>query len=192
MRCKTCGYRLWNLTERRCPECGAAFLPSQFEFAPYSVQFRCPHCRQAYFGTDAKGHLVPAEFDCVSCGRRLRMDQMLVLPAEGVPEEQTRAPKVRWLERRERGPIKSWAATVGMAMVSPMRMMRILPADSPGGEAWWFAGFTTFLILAAAFTPFAVLFGIMTLVTRSPGPGIGGGCALGGVTIGVLLATLLD
>jgi hypothetical protein len=78
-----------------------------------------------------------------------------------------------------------------MAMVSPMRMMRILPATSPAGEGWWFAGFTTFLILTAAFTPFAVLFGIMVLATGSTGLGLGGCCAMGGIAVGALLATLL-
>ena len=72
MRCKQCDYRLWNLTARRCPECGTPFLPSEFEFVPNSVQFCCPHCGQAYYGTDAKGHLVPPAFTCGRCGAAIK------------------------------------------------------------------------------------------------------------------------
>ncbi len=73
MRCKTCGYRLWNLTEQRCPECATPFRPSEFEFVPNSVQFCCPHCGQAYYGTGPQGHLEPASFVCAKCGNAIQM-----------------------------------------------------------------------------------------------------------------------
>ena len=88
MRCEHCGYRLWLLLSRRCPECGTEFKPSDFEFVPHAVQFCCPHCNQAYYGTSSQGHLRPIEFDCVSCGRHIHMDEMVMMPTDGVDEEQ--------------------------------------------------------------------------------------------------------
>ena len=69
MHCKNCDYPLWNIPTRQSPECGTPFVPGEFEFVRNSVQFCCPHCEQVYYCTDAKGHLFPVEFDCVSCGR---------------------------------------------------------------------------------------------------------------------------
>ena len=80
MQCKSCEYPLWNLKARQCPECGTPFTPSEFEFVINSVRYCCPHCNQAYYGTSEKGHLVPSEFDCVTCGRHLTMDEMVLLP----------------------------------------------------------------------------------------------------------------
>ena len=69
MRCKTCDYQLWNLRSRQCPECGTAFRVSDYDFVPNSVQFCCPHCNQIYYGTSARGQLVPPAFTCVSCNK---------------------------------------------------------------------------------------------------------------------------
>ena len=80
MRCKSCDYPLWNLLARACPECGAAFKPSEFDFNLNAVRFCCPHCSQSYYGTDARGHLVPPAFACVSCGNAITMDDCLLLP----------------------------------------------------------------------------------------------------------------
>ena len=33
MFCKSCNYPLWNINTRQCPECGAPFKPSDFQFA---------------------------------------------------------------------------------------------------------------------------------------------------------------
>jgi len=139
MRCEHCGYRLWHLPSRRCPECGTEFRPSDFEFVPHAVQFCCPHCNQAYYGTSAQGHLQPVEFDCVSCGRHIHMDEMVLLPTEGVDEEQTKVYQMPWLERKEKGLVRAWLATIGMALVSPVRLIKTVPLDSSVGSAWWFA-----------------------------------------------------
>jgi predicted RNA-binding Zn-ribbon protein involved in translation (DUF1610 family) len=101
MRCKICDYPLWNLTTRTCPECGSKFAPDEFEFVPNSVQYCCPHCAQAYFGTSEKGHLVPREFNCVKCGQRVQMNEMVLRPAAGVKEEQTKPNPMPWLERKK-------------------------------------------------------------------------------------------
>lgn len=139
MRCKQCGYRLWNLPSRTCPECGTGFLPSEFEFTVNSIQFCCPHCNSGYYGTSDKGHLVPIEFDCTRCRRRVHMDEMILLPTAGVEEKRTQLDRVPWLERGERGFFRAWFATIGMALVQPGRLMRALPDTRATRAAWWFA-----------------------------------------------------
>jgi predicted Zn finger-like uncharacterized protein len=139
MRCKICDYQLWNLPSRRCPECGTPFRVSDYEFVPNSVQFRCPHCGQAYYGTGPKGHLVPEAFTCVKCGSPLNMNDMVLLPAEGLEDEQTEVYRMPWLDRRRNGWWRSWWATVKMSLTSPARVMRGLPPDSSVRSAVWFA-----------------------------------------------------
>ncbi|HSW46696.1 MAG TPA: hypothetical protein VLM89_14130, partial [Phycisphaerae bacterium] len=139
MRCKTCDYRLWNIPARRCPECGTPFKPSEFEFVPNSIKFCCPHCGQAYYGTSSRGHLVPAAFPCVSCSRPIHMDDTVLLPAEGLIEERTAPVHVPWVERRNRGLLRVWFATVSMAMVAPTQLMRALPRYLPGTTGTGFA-----------------------------------------------------
>ena len=146
MRCKNCDYRLWNLTSRQCPECGTPFLPSEFEFLLNSIQFCCPHCNQSYYGTGEKGHLVPPEFDCVSCRRHIHMDEMIVLPTEGVEEEQTKVDTMPWLERKGKGVLRAWFSTVGKALVAPGRLIGSVPNDSSVGSAVWFAMLSNALV----------------------------------------------
>jgi hypothetical protein len=139
MRCKTCDYRLWNLATRQCPECGSPFRPSDFEFAVNSVRFACPHCRQTYYGTGERGHLEPAEFDCVRCHQHIHMDQTILLPAEGVAEDLTTVAANPWLERQRRGVIKAWFTTLYQSMMTPQALMRSTPVNSSTGTALWFA-----------------------------------------------------
>ncbi|MCH8153089.1 MAG: YIP1 family protein [Planctomycetes bacterium] len=139
MRCKNCDYALWNLKARLCPECGSAFLPSDFEFVANSVRFCCPHCDQVYYGTGKQGHLVPGEFDCVSCRNHIRMDEMVLLPAEGVEEQRTVVDRVAWLEHKRHGWIKAWLLTVKMSLFQPVRLAKSLPTMSRVGQAWRFA-----------------------------------------------------
>ena len=171
MRCKTCNYRLWNLTERRCPECGTPFLPSEFEFAPQSVQFCCPHCNQGYYGTGAMGHLTPLAFECVRCHASIHMDQMVLRPTAGVEEEQTTVFKVPWVERGQRTQSRAWLATIGLALVSPFWLMRALPLDSPTRWAWGFALLTTAVIALIATAPFLLisLLALVGVIPRSGG-----------------------
>ena len=157
MRCKTCDYRLWNLVSRKCPECGTEFRPSEFKFIPHTVRFCCPHCGQDYYGADENGHLVPASFTCGSCGRAVHMDEMVLLPTEGVEEDQTEGDALPWLRRKQRGGLRAWLATVGLAMVRPQQLMRMTPLSSPRRSAWWFAIFTTVLIALVSMTPFVLM-----------------------------------
>lgn len=139
MRCKRCDYPLWNLRSRNCPECGAAFQPSEFEFVPNSVRFCCPGCGQEYYGTSPKGHLEPEAFRCVRCGQQVRMDDMVLLPAEGVEEARTRVETVPWLDRSRRGFFKGWLGTIGMSLAMPGRLAKAIPGNVGVLSALWFA-----------------------------------------------------
>jgi len=147
MRCKSCDYLLWNLKARQCPECGAAFRPSEYEFTANSVRFCCPHCDQSYFGTDDHGHLVPREFECVSCRQRVRLDDMVLRPGEGVEEAQTKPDRMPWLERERRGVLRAWFATIGAAMTRPQSLMRAIPDSTSAGRAWCFMFFTNMVFI---------------------------------------------
>lgn len=138
MRCKNCDYRLWGAHERFCPECHTPFLPSQYQFAPNAVRFCCPHCNQSYYGTGEHGQLVPRTFTCVQCGRDIDIDHMVLFPADGVDEELTQVEHMPWLDRQRQGAVKAWFRTIGMAMVAPVRLMRLTPIEG-SGQAWRFA-----------------------------------------------------
>lgn len=180
MRCKTCDYRLWNLPARRCPECGTPFKPSDYEFTINSVQFRCPHCGQSYYGTGERGHLVPMEFDCVGCGRHIHMDEMVLFPTEGVQESQTKIENAPWLERAERGRVRAWFSTVGMALVRPGRLMEMLPEEGTTGQAMLFGLVTVVLIVSLSLSPFFVLPFLFV-------PGGGGAIGMGEIVAFVLV-----
>jgi len=169
MRCKQCDYRLWNLRGRDCPECGAPFKPSDYEFNINSVRFCCPHCNQAYYGTGESGHLVPIEFDCVSCHRHIHMDQTVVLPTENVREEQTQVDQNPWLDRQKRGRMRGWFATIGQGMVLPHRIIEATPPNSSAGQALWFAAVTWFVYLLIGMLPLALYFLAMTAVAAMAG-----------------------
>lgn len=165
MRCKNCDYRLWNLVSRQCPECGTEFLPHEFEFVLNSVQFCCPYCQQAYYGTGAKGHLEPVKFDCVSCHRPIHMDQMVVLPTEGVEEDQTNVGHMPWLERQQIGTVRAWFRSIGMAMTRPGRLIEMVPVDGSTGKAWWFAIITqTLLVVTISVVGSVFMFAVMSSV----------------------------
>ncbi len=185
MRCKSCNYPLWNLHARQCPECGAPFAPSAFEFVPSSVAFCCPQCDHAYYGTDDKGRLQPVEFDCVACGRHVHIDEMVLRPAEGLQEWHTRTGDMPWLDRKERGRVTAWFATVWAAMIHPARLMRGVPEQSPVAAAWWYAILTTLVLTVARMVPAICFLPIIFLNSGSVG-GVGGGGGPGaGSLIGI-------
>ncbi len=183
MNCRRCGYALWNLRSRTCPECGDGFLPSQFDFVVNAVRFMCPECAQPYYGTGDRGHLVPAEFACVTCGRQVAMDEMVLLPTEGVAEERTKLDRFPWAERGTRGFLRGWLGTIGMALVKPTRLMRAA-RDTSAGSAWWFALITHLAIAAVSFVPLLVFAMLM------PGPGPMGAMLTGMGAPAVLVVVL--
>jgi predicted Zn finger-like uncharacterized protein len=184
MFCKSCNYPLWNINTRQCPECGAPFKPSEFQFALNSVQFKCPHCAQSYYGTGHDGHLVPPEFDCVSCGQFIRMDEMVLLPTEGVAEAQTRAEVNPWIERRATGVVRAWFATIGRAMTAPASLMQATPVEYPTASALWFALLTQAIFIACAG-------GLLMCPVLIFSRGTGAAAGAVGVTIASFLVALL-
>lgn len=166
MNCKTCDYPLWNLKTRQCPECGTAFMPGEFDFVINSTRFCCPHCDQCYFGTNQRGHLVPSEFICVQCGQPISMSQMVLRPAEGVSEQQTRVDHMPWLERAHRPWFKRFFLTIIGGMFGPVRMMRAVPKEGSTGTAWMFAlqCFGIFLLCGIGL-PFLVI-GLIQMLSR--------------------------
>jgi len=191
MRCHECDYALWNLKTRKCPECGLPFAPDGYDFRPNSVRFCCPDCDQAYYGTDARGHLEPSAFDCVTCGRHLSMNDMVLLPAEGLGETQTRVAVNRWLERHRTGRFKSWCATIGQSLISPGQCMKGTPVESSMKQAWWFLIVTMVAVMVVSFIPaacFMVGLPYMFSATGNPPAGGPGPGVLAGIMAGMTAA----
>ncbi len=201
MRCTACQYPLWNIrppapganAARHCPECGAPFKPSDFEFVLNSVRFCCPHCNQEYYGTGDKGHLVPPEFDCVKCAKRISMDEMVLAPTEGVSEQQTQVELNPWLGRKRWRTSAAWFKTIWMSLFSPVRLARITPADSSIWQALWFGWRTNFLYSLLGFAPFMLLplFGVFGASAVMPAPGGGPGAGAVASVIAGLAASLV-
>ncbi|MCC7407263.1 MAG: hypothetical protein IT442_04280 [Phycisphaeraceae bacterium] len=166
MRCPQCDYRLWNLTTRACPECGRPFKPTDFEFLPHTVAFCCPHCDQPYYGQSDKGHLIPPEFDCVQCGRRLHMDQMVLRPAPGLEEEQTSAVVNPWFDPRHTRFFRRYLAALWQGFAHPGLAVEGVPPDASRlrATAYLCLNFGLFLAISALFIILAVQ--IVSLFSR--------------------------
>lgn len=173
MNCKHCDYPLWNIRNRQCPECGAAFAPSDFSFIPNSVCFCCPHCDQTYYGIGERGHLEPRQFECLKCQKLIDMDDMVLRPAAGVDIRATQPDRMPWLERAQRGNFKAWFATIGAAMTRPSNLIRAVPKDHSVGAAWLFM-FVSNLIFAAVGGAIPLLFSVVFIWIMSKSvPGMG-------------------
>lgn len=173
MRCKTCDYPLWNLKSRSCPECGTAFRPSEFEFAPNTVRFCCPACQQEYYGTGPKGHLVPTQFRCVSCGQAVAMDDCVLLPAAGVDESGTKGDTNPWVDHAGAGRFRGWLLAVVRGLFQPGRLILATPLVAPMG--WVFAMLTQAAFLAVGWG-LLLLFVLVLVVVSSrgaPAPALG-------------------
>ncbi|MCB9850449.1 MAG: hypothetical protein H6817_07055 [Phycisphaerales bacterium] len=100
---------------------------------------------------------MPNAFACVRCHQQIQMDEMVLLPAEGIEEEATVAEELHWLARNRHGFVRSWFSTVGMALVKPARVMQLAPVDTSTGDAWWFALVTSAFALALFLLPFLLI-----------------------------------
>jgi len=193
VRCKHCDYPLWNIKARLCPECGAPFQPSDFEFIANTVRYLCPHCNQDYYGTDEKGHLEPAQFDCVRCGNHVHMDEMTLLPTAGVQESQTEPEVMAWRERARIGLAKAWFFTIFKAMFTPPLLMRADPGPSVL-SAWWFMILTQLVFAGVCVLGVVLYMALMFgLVAASGGPGTGGvGVAMVATILGMVIGALFS
>lgn len=187
MKCMSCLYPLWRIRSRQCPECGAPFKPSSYEFVLNSVRFCCPHCDQEYYGDGERGHLNPVEFDCVKCGTHIHMDEMVLSPAAGVEEERTEVEKLPWLERGRIGWWRSWIRTVGLALISPREAMKMTPVESSGGQAIRFFVWTQMLVMLVTFIPMLLIIGIFGFIGASAAGGGPGGAGGGGPGAGAIV-----
>ncbi len=185
MNCKHCDYPLWNLRSRQCPECGMGFRPSEFRFAQNSVRYACLHCGQDYYGTGLNGHLEPQIFGCVGCGETINMDEMVLLPTEGVTERQTHADINPWLDEGRRFRSR-WFGTLYRGAATPSWLMRSTTIDSGAGKAWGFA------LLSFVLLGFVMLSPIFLFMIA--GALMGGGGAIGFfgafLGFGVMIATI--
>ncbi|MDZ4755245.1 MAG: hypothetical protein SGJ11_12235 [Phycisphaerae bacterium] len=137
MLCKKCDYPLWNVAGRICPECGADFKPSEFEFQPAGVRYKCPHCATAYFGLSAQGHLVPTSFVCSTCQKPIAMDEMVLEPSDGAALDHG-AFSNPWLARRSL--VRPFFRSTGMLLMHPLDFARGLPVQGRLREAATYAG----------------------------------------------------
>ncbi|HRQ72943.1 MAG TPA: hypothetical protein PLU35_07940 [Phycisphaerales bacterium] len=189
MRCKTCDYTLWNLRSRQCPECGSPFKPSDFEFVTNSVRFCCPHCGQDYYGTGESGHLEPRSFDCVRCAAHIDMDEMVLLPTEGVAEERTIPDEMPWLSK-SMGFFSRWWKTVLRGAAQPARIIDLTPPESSAATATWFLVVTHAIIGLLSVLTIVGFFVLMGLLAGMGGGGPGVGPALMGGALGLLIGVV--
>jgi hypothetical protein len=176
MRCKGCGYSLFNHRGRTCPECGAAFTPSDFEFIPNAVEFCCPGCMQQYYGVDPRGLIDPRTFDCVGCGAPCDLGSMVLRPAPGVPEDRTELLRVPW-EDGSRGRWKRFGGTLADAMGRPTRLGAAIATSQGGGSP------LAFLSLVTALATIPTALAVLAFMIFSSPAFVGGGGRFSGATI---------
>ncbi len=190
MKCKGCGYSLWNVPGRTCPECGRGFVPSEFEFRANAVEFCCPGCMQQYYGSDAHGLVVPRAFECVRCHAPCELDAMILRAAPGVPDDAVELHRVAWVDPLKGGLVRRFFATVRDGMTRPSRIGDALRGDVVTRKATWYA----VSVLSVVAIPSVLGYVLITLLapmwgsgsTRSGGSAlrmavwesIGGACAV--------------
>lgn len=179
MRCPSCDYALWNLVPGPCPECGRAFRSDEFEFEPGTVAFLCTACGQQYFGTDAKGLLVPREFACTTCGAACSCGQMAVAPTDRIDPLAERSP-LPWLDRAPRadgrgprGVFKRFFITVWWFTARGWKAVDGVSRTAPLAAAWRFAAIAA-VLSALMQVALMGIFPILAIISAPIGAGAGG------------------
>lgn len=150
MNCHTCHYSLWNVRARLCPECGTPFSVRSYAFTTNSVQFKCPHCDQSYYGLNPEnGHIDPEAFDCVKCSKHITIDEMVLLPTDGVEEQRTIG-DVHPMREQYKSAIRRWLVTVAMSMFAPTKLIRVTKPASDTELSLKFLSITLVLSSAVA------------------------------------------
>ena len=169
MRCLKCEYPLWDLAPGRCPECGESFDPTDHRFKNGSVAFCCPHCDQTYFGEGEDGHLVPQQFDCVSCGQRISESECIVRPREdGSREDVVTAVLSPWHDGHRR--LRSrFYGTLGLSLFRPGRLGAGFPVNLPPFGAFGFVSLIFLVILVVGVLPLILVVAISMSGVGMPG-----------------------
>ena len=133
MRCKTCDHTLWNQPAPRegeprvCNECGTPYSAADFDFGRGKVRFCCPNCDTGYYGTSDKGHLEPAEFNCIGCGTRLTMDRCVIRAHDMAREhEAMQRRELPWLEEGSLGWVRRWWRTAKLSLSNAPQLVPLL------------------------------------------------------------------
>jgi len=116
------------------------------------------------------------------------MDEMVLFPTEGVEEGQTKIENAPWVERAERGRVRAWFSTVGMALIHPGRLMEMLPEDGATGQAMLFGLITAVLIVSLSLSPF---FLIPLLLVPGGGGAVGMGEIVGFVLMPIVVTAIV-
>ncbi len=177
MHCQTCDYPLWDNTARICPECGTPFSLHDFQFRPGAVRFCCPHCRQNYYGTSPTGHLEPESFACVRCARDISMEQMAVVPVEGIGSPLQDGGSNPWLTDKT-GIWSRWWRTLRTGFARPSDLGRGTSPSSTVGSAIAYALVNFAIVLTAAFIPAFLISGVLAGFMVGAGAGGAGAAAI--------------
>ncbi|MBL4702584.1 MAG: hypothetical protein JKX85_15155 [Phycisphaeraceae bacterium] len=194
MKCKSCGYHLWNISSRTCPECGEGFLPEDYDFVPNAVTFCCPHCDQNYFGTDEHGHLAPKTFECIQCQSPIHMNEMVLRPGPGYETDAATIWEHPWEDRGNRpSTFRAWYRTAWTAMIRPKELVQQGFVKNTKAGHWRFLVCNSLLTYLLGFGSLLFLSLIaFAFVARGGGAAAGGMLAsIGGIALfGVLINSL--
>lgn len=164
MRCKSCGYRLWNAVPGGCSECGTPWRFEDFRFVPGLVQFCCNACGRAYRGTDEAGLPLPRSFVCSGCETQLDLSSLRALPAPGITDEAAMVVEHPWSQRKRFGRWRAFWTTVGQSLGNPQRLVTTLPEKPSLVGAFWFAVLAVLIpTLVAVGPPILLSVGMMAM-----------------------------
>jgi hypothetical protein len=115
------------------------------------------------------------------------MDEMVLLPTEGVAEAVTRPDTNPWLDTEGRW-IGRWMRTVGMALFSPVRLMKGTPVGASTAKAVRFCTLTSLGIVVLGGAVAVAMFALPMMARGTAGTGVF--VAITGLAWGVLVLFL--